>query len=184
MTRGGEAKQGAADKYVLAAIVLAIIVHLAAVIFVPRQRVSAAIDALSAGGMQFNHWQTMERLKEPVAGAPFPNTDVMSAACVFDVSPGPVLVTLAPWDSYWSLVFYNDQGEPFETIADREAQSTRFVLVRAGQSAPRRETNVIETPSARGMIVLRRLAPSASRYAEAASAARNDVCGNLQALSR
>ena len=62
LPKHGQEKHGASDKYVLAAIVLAIIVHLAVIVFVPRQRIHEAMDALSAGGMQFNHWAQMERL--------------------------------------------------------------------------------------------------------------------------
>ncbi len=176
-------KHGAADRYVLAAIVLTILVHLAVVVLVPRQRIHEAMDALSAGGMQFNHWTRMERFAEPVADLALPNPDVMSAACVFDVSPGPVLINLAPWDAYWSLVFYDERGQVFETITDREAQGRmRFVLMRQGQREPRGQAHIVQVPSARGMAIVRRLAPSVSRHAEATRAAQADVCGNLQAL--
>ena len=109
----------------------------------------------------------------------------MSAACVFDVSPGPVLINLAPWDAYWSLTFYDEQGQAFETVTDREARGDmRFVLMRRGQREPREQAHIVQVPNARGMAIVRRLAPSASRHRDASLAAQNDVCGNLQALSR
>jgi uncharacterized membrane protein len=178
------------EKYILAALAIAALSHLAIIHLVPCHRIDAAMDALSDGGMQFNQWARFERFAEPVAGAQAPNPDVMTAACVYDVAPGPVLITLGPWRDYWSLAFYDDQGEPYQTLSDREAPNRpRIVLMRRGAETPAiqmqgGQAQIVESPSGRGMVVLRRLAPSASSHAEAVRTAEADVCGNLEALNR
>lgn len=176
-------KAGSRDKFIIAALVAAAAGHLGYLAWAPRERVHESMDALSEDGMVFNRWIAAERFQDNVQGAPTPNPDLMTAACVFDVSPGPVLIELAPWDDYWSLSLYNADGDPFYTISDREIRgSARLVLTRHERDAPEHEGRIVETPSARGMAVLRRLAPSPSRHAQALRVAREDVCGNLAAL--
>jgi hypothetical protein len=55
------------------------------------------------------------------------------------------------------------------------------VLARRRRDAPEDAARVVQSPSARGIALIRRLAPTADEYNRAREAARGDVCGALNA---
>jgi uncharacterized membrane protein len=93
-------------------------------------------------------------------------------------------MAVAPWDAYWSLSLYADSSDNFFVIDDREARyGAEITLVRRGHAHPEGASMVVESPSRRGIALIRRLAPTRDAYDAAAQVARADVCASVAALT-
>jgi uncharacterized membrane protein len=165
-------------KYVWAAIAVAALSHFAVVYAAPRVLMSAAIDRLSqVGGV--NAWRLAERVTARSRAIVRPSPDFAYSACVYDLGQGPVVIAAAPWEAYWSLSLYAENTDNFFVIDDREARyGAEITLIRAGRAHPEGAAMVVESPSRRGVALIRRLAPSLETYAAAAQAARADLCAS------
>jgi uncharacterized membrane protein len=169
-------------KYLLTALALAIIVHLAIIFAVPQALMNVALKRLSDG--HYNQWRLAERVTPLSRTIVRPSPDFAYSACPYDLADGPVVLHVAPWDAYWSLSLYADNSDNFFTLNDREAQTgADITLIRRGSRAPETTDRVAESPSTRGVALIRRLAPTAEAFAAAGATARDDVCARLATLS-
>lgn len=169
-------------KYVWGAVAAAIIGHLAFVYAVPRVMMNVAIARLGAGGV--NHWQFAPRVTEASRTIVRPSPDFAYSACPYDLADGPVVMAVEPWDAYWSLSLYADNSDNFFVIDDREARyGAEITLVRRGHAHPEGASMVVESPSGRGIALIRRLAPTRDAYDAAAQVARADACASVAALT-
>lgn len=164
-------------KYVLAGFIVGLLAHFAVLHATPRFIMAAAMERLSGEGAHFNQWTLGERVTEASRTIVRPSPDFAYATCVYDLRNGPVTIHVAPWEQYWSLSFYSESSDNYYTLNDRDARGgAEITLVRAGRRAPDNAVRVIESPSQKGVAILRRLAPSAERFRAAEHAAQEDVC--------
>lgn len=169
-------------KYVAGALLIAAVTHIAAVHAIPRVLMNVAIERLGAGGL--NVWQLADRVTEDSRQIVRPSPDFAYSACVYDLSDGPMLITATPWNSYWSLSLYSANSDNYYVIDDREARyGAEVTLVRRGARHPEGASTVVESPSTRGIALIRRLAPSPATYAAAADVARRDLCESISRLA-
>ncbi len=168
-------------KYVLGALVIAALVHFAAIFAMPRVLMNVAMERIGAAGV--NAWHTSGRVTAASRQIVRPSPDFAYSACVFDLSEGPIIITATPWSDYWSLSLYGANSDNFFVIDDREARSgAEITLVRRGTTPPDDAPMVVESPSAHGIALIRRLAPSPSSYEAAARTASEDVCASVARL--
>ena len=164
-------------KYVLGALIAAALVHVAAIFAVPRVLMNVAMERIGAAGV--NSWHMNGRVTAASRQIVRPSPDFAYSACVFDLSHGPVVITATPWDDYWSLSLYGANSDNFFVIDDREARGgAEITLVRRGAAPPDTGATIVESPSTRGIALIRRLAPTASRYEAAKIVAADDICGS------
>ncbi|MDZ4692172.1 DUF1254 domain-containing protein [Terricaulis sp.] len=169
-------------KYVVGALIVAIVAHIVAIHAAPRLRMNIAIERLSADG--FNRWTFAERVTPASRQIVRPSPDFAYSACAYDLSEGPVILAAAPWDSYWSLSLYAANSDNFFVVDDREAHyGAEITLVQRGRPHPEGASQVVESPSQRGVALIRRLAPSPETYSAAANVAREDVCASVAGLA-
>jgi len=169
-------------KYAAGALLIAIVTHVVVVHAVPRVLMNIAIERLSAPG--FNRWTVADRVTPASRQIVRPSPDFAYSACAFDLSDGPVVLTATPWSSYWSLSLYGANSDNFFVIDDREAHyGAEITLVQRGRPHPEGASQVVESPSVRGVALIRRLAPSPDTYAAAAEVARGDVCSSVSRLA-
>lgn len=162
-------------QYVLGALIIAAIVHFAAIIAVPRVLMNVAMQRFGEDGD--NVWHLAERITVASQKIVRSSPDFAYSACVYDLSNGPVVIAAAPWDEYWSLSLYGDNTDNFFVIDDREAHhGAEITLIKRGTPHPDGASMIVESPSTRGIALMRRLAPTASTYSAAAAVAREDVC--------
>lgn len=166
-------------KYVLGALVIAIAVHFAAIYAAPRLMMNVAIERIGAvAGV--NAWRLGDRVTATSRWVVRPSPDFAYSTCVFDLSEGPVVITATPWGSYWSLSLYAANSDNFFVIDDREAHfGAEITLVRRGAAHPEGASMVVESPSTRGIALIRRLAPTPSTYDAAKAVAVEDVCASV-----
>lgn len=162
-------------RYVLAALLAAVAAHFVTVTLIPRVLTDAASGRIGAGGD--NAWHIAPRVTEASRTVVRPSPDMQYSACVYDLGRGPVTLRVTPWDGYWSLSLYADNSDTYFVIDDREAHDgAEIILVRRGRAAPEDAARVVESPSQRGIALIRRLAPTPSRFDAAKQAAGGDVC--------
>lgn len=163
-------------KFVWAALITAFITHFAVLHALPRMLMSTAIERISQG--QHNSWRVAERVTPTSRDIVRPSPDFAYSACAFDLGDGPVVLRVAPWPDYWSLSLYAANTDNFFVLDDRETRyDARITLVRAGRPHPEGAGQVVESPSRRGIALIRRLAPDVASYQGAVEAARGDICG-------
>jgi uncharacterized membrane protein len=171
-----------AAKYVWAALLVAVAAHFAIVHAIPRVLMDAAIERLSGG--RYNSWRFADRVTEHSRTIVRPSPDFAYSACPYDLSEGPIVIVAAPWDSYWSLSLYAANSDNYHVVDDREARNgVEITLIRRGAARPEDATLVVESPSRRGIALIRRLAPTLNDYNRASVAARDDICATLGSLA-
>lgn len=168
-------------KYVLGALIVGALVHFAAIFAVPYVMMNVAMERLGAAGV--NTWHLSDRVTAASRWVVRPAPDFAYSACVFDLSEGPVIITATPWDDYWSLSLYGANSDNFFVIDDREAHNgAEITLVRQGTPHPEGASMVTESPSTRGIALIRRLAPTPSAYDAAKAVSTEDVCASVASL--
>ena len=167
-------------KYLIGTLLAAIVTHFAVIFATPRVLMDAAFDRIGAGGT--NAWRVSDRVTPLSRTIIRPSPDFAYSACAYDLAEGPLTLRVAPWHAYWSLSLYGDNSDNYFVIDDREARNgVEVVLARRRRDAPEDAARVVQSPSARGIALIRRLAPTADEYNRAREVARGDVCGALNA---
>jgi uncharacterized membrane protein len=169
-------------KYIWAVLAIAVVSHVAFIHAAPRVMMGVAFDRIGAGGA--NRWQVADRVTPLSRQIVRPSPDFAYSACAYDLDDGPVVISAAPWSAYWSLSLYAANSDNFFVIDDREARyGAEITLVRASRSHPEGASMVVESPSRRGIALIRRLAPELDQYNAAAQVAREDVCSSVSTLT-
>lgn len=167
-------------KYLIGALVIAAVAHFAAIYATPRVLMNTAMTRLSVpvgGRTGVNTFRLGARVTPAARAVVRPSPDLAYSACVYDLSHGPVRLRVTPWRDYWSLSLFAANSDNFYVLDDREARDgIEITLVRAGAAAPRDAANVVESPSVRGIALIRRLAPSPDTYDAVSRIAPNDEC--------
>jgi uncharacterized membrane protein len=142
--------------------------------FAPSVIMSRAMAALAERGVVLHAFTTPQRVTPQSQQVVRSSPDLYYALCRYDlIDPGDRLeVTIGAWPDYQSLSFFDARTDNFATIrATGRAASVRLL---APGSTP--EQGAIVSPSAKGVILIRRLAPNAARFAAAAEVGEGDAC--------
>lgn len=92
------------------------------------------------------------------------NPDSIITSMAYDLSDGPVRVSGETWPRYWSLSFYQQNSDNFFVVNDLELPSSDFdfVLALEGQDTDGLGGTPIVSPTAKGIMLVRRFAADAS----------------------
>jgi uncharacterized membrane protein len=149
-------------------------VHIAALHSAPTVIMARAMDMLAQRGVALHRFTNPERVTPQTQNVVRSSPDLYYALCRYDLSnPGTHLsVQMGDWPDYQSLSFFAAQTDNFATIRG----TGKGVTVRLLPPGSPEADGAIVSPSAKGVILIRRLAPSAERFAAAASAGKADRC--------
>ena len=89
-----------------------------------------------------------------------PSPDLLYSACPFDLSRGPLRITAAVPDSYFSISAFADNTDNFFVINDRQIKAARVELTLARQGSDYRGgagERVVRSPSDEGILLVRTL---------------------------
>ena len=163
-------------KFVWAALIVAAVSHFAFIQAAPRVLTGVAIERLGDGG--FNQWRLAPRVTEQSRAIVRPSPDFAYSACAFDLSDGPIMIQVTPWEGYWSLSLYAANSDNFYVVNDREARAgANIVLSRHAHREDDESTaTFVRSPTTKGIALIRRLAPTPTAYAAASQVAQADVC--------
>lgn len=159
-----------------------IIGHIGLVMAVPHALMSVAMSRMSGDGARINQFVFGDRTTKDSRRVVRPSPDLAYASCVYDLSKGPLLVSAAPSPNqgYVSLSVFAANTDNIAALDTTQyPEGIRFVLKRKDQVAPA-GMQVVESPSDKGIILDRRLAPTAELFAEVDQARRVDSCAPVK----
>lgn len=155
-------------------VACAIAGHAATLYLAPGFIMGRAMQALAERGVALHAFTAPTRVTPQTQQVVRSSPDLYYALCRFSLGrPDAVLrVEMADWPDYQSLSFFDARTDNFATFRGTgEAVAVRLL---APGSAP--ETGAIVSPTSKGVVLLRRLAPDASRFAAASNIAKGDQC--------
>jgi uncharacterized membrane protein len=154
--------------WILGALLLAGIVHLSTVLAMPTAATQDAYSRL----VQLTPVNAVVALPPPSAQdstMPFMDPAFAIAVCRYDLAAGPIKLTAPVSQAYTSVTFYTRNSVAYYAINDRAAgrRAIELDLMTADQHAQVPEEEdvtaadrlIIDSPTRRGLIVLRALAP-------------------------
>lgn len=163
----------------LLVLIASIAVGHAAVLFLaPGVIMGKAMSAMEDRGMPTHGFRLVERMTPETQTVVRPSPDLAYSICLFDFGAGngqPLGVQAAAWSDYASVSFFDAQTNNFATLRDT-GDGIEAVLLPPGASAP---PESLVSPSDKGVILIRRLAPTQAAYREVAEIAVEDSCGTM-----
>lgn len=158
----------------------AIAAHAVTLYLAPGFIMARAMDALAQRGVALHRFTVPERVTPQTQNIVRSSPDLFYGLCRYDLSnPGMELaVTMSAWPDYQSLSFFDARTDNFAVL--RGTGKTVTVRLLSPGSDP--QEGAIISPTPKGVILIRRLAPDAERYATAAAISTGDHCrSSLQA---
>jgi uncharacterized membrane protein len=161
------------------AALVGLIAHFAVIFAAPYVLMGGAMKKLSGNGRAVNQFVFGPRTTEASRAVVRPSPDLAYASCVYDLAKGPLHVHAAPWSDYMSISVFQANSDNIFVQNDRQApMGIDFVLARKDQATPP-GARVVISPSVKGVILDRRLAPSQEAFAKADAARHADVCETI-----
>jgi uncharacterized membrane protein len=176
--------------YVLLCLVLAGLIHIAAVLALPGLAPKNAWARLVPVGST-NTLIQFPALKPGNEVMPMMAPDVRYAFCRFDLAQGPVRLKGTVPNDLWMIAFYTPEGDNFYTVPGADMRSAQLDLViatgeqtvaEAGVDAPEGadELFVIKSPVQEGIAIIRAPLSGPSRAARAEDALNATTCAPLK----
>lgn len=154
--------------WILSALLLGGVVHLATILVLPRAAAQNAYARLAA----LTPVNTVTPLAAPSAQSeilPFMDPAFAVAVCHYDLASGPLKLNAPVSQAYTSITFYTRNSVAYYAINDRAAgrRAIELELMTAEQHADLPEEEditsadrlIIESPTKTGLVMLRALAP-------------------------
>jgi uncharacterized membrane protein len=177
--------------WTLCVVLLAGIVHLGYVLFVPhvemRSKISELRQLADSGALTVLSREDSIRLIGP------DGQWLVHALCIYDLSNGPVTITAAVPNAYWSMTMYSAGGETFYSLNDRQAgiDLVALTLRQPGERLPADEeveltvpdddTLTVRAPESMGLVVMRALAGEAAEYGRISEVLAESSCRSAPA---
>ena len=167
-------------QWLTTAVVFALIGYFAIVFVTPNLLMAGAMKKISAGGRGVNQFIFAPRVSEKSRQVVRPSPDLLYSTCVYDLSKGPLKVHEAPWTDYVSLSVFQANSDNIFVMNDRQSPGgIDIVVAKKGQATPQ-GARVVISPSDKGIILDRRLAPTEEASLKADQARRADVCETIK----
>ena len=156
--------------------------HVATLHALPTLIMAKAIRTLQENGSPTNAFLMAPRMTPQTQTVVRPSPDLAYSICLFDVSDGPVLVQAARWPLYASMSVYDARTDNVAALSVQtgSGEANSIVITYKNHDAPPDEGAFrVAMDHPKGVVLIRRLAPTAELYAAAAAAAKGDVCAPL-----
>ena len=154
-------------RWVVGILLGAVAIHFAAVAALPSAIMSRAMSGMQlAAENEFAHPPLATAASRWVVR---PSPDLAYSSLVFDVSARALEVTVPLSAPYTSLSGFASNTDNFFAINDRSAGASEITVVIVGPGTPRGALGgerVVESPSNRGILLVRRVVPSPTAFAE------------------
>jgi len=162
-------------------LITAVAAHALALYLAPAVIMDRAMAALEARGVALHAFTTPQRVTPQTQSVVRSSPDLYYALCRYDLAnpTARLAVRMGDWPDYQSLSFFDARTDNFAVLRG----TGREIAVRLLPPGSAPEQGAIVSPTARGVILIRRLAPAAERFAAAAEAGKADACA-LDPVSR
>lgn len=171
--------------WLLGGVLLGGAVHLVTILILPRTATHDAYTRLTPLA-PLNRVAAIPAPTPESAVLPFMDPAFAAAVCRYDLSGGPMKLSIAVGQAYTSVSFYTRRGIAYYAINDRAAGRrviTLDLMTAEQRSAMPEEEDVtaadrliVESPSDTGLILLRALAPESSLMPQAQAAVTAAQC--------
>lgn len=150
--------------FVVATMLLAAAVHVATVWALPRFIMSKAMEKIG-GHVGVNELVNQAPPTDKSRAVVRPSPDLAYSICVLDLSKTPVRITVPLTAPYTSVALYGSNTDNYFVRNDREAGGKDLDVVVVGPGMAKSASvpagvSVIEAPSARGIMLVRRVVES------------------------
>jgi uncharacterized membrane protein len=166
-------------------LVVALLANVATTALIPRVIMSVAMKRMAetAGGANtlLNMPLVTPQNQKIVRSSP----DLAYSTCVLDLTNGPISIFIGKGSDYASAAFYAANTDNIFTLSDKSIgpQGARILVQAAGTQAQTGRGEVVVTlPSQHGLLLVRRLAPSAQAMARVEQERARDSCKGVPAL--
>ena len=159
---------------------LALGAYLLTIALVPRVLMYVAIERVRQGA-GFNAFFAAPLATDRSRAIVRPSPDLAYSSCPFDLSDGPVVVTVPAIPApYWSLSVFDARTDVAFVRNNVEAggQPIRIAIAMAGQPVPD-NMQAVRVADARGIALLRVLVQDRARFAAIDTARRAARCGPI-----
>ena len=171
--------------WIAGGLVMGGIVHLAAIMVLPRTATKDAYARLAALG-PVNGFAVLPAPTPQASSVPFMDPAFATAVCRYDLGKGPVKLTVPVSQAYTSVTFYTRYDVAYYAINDRAAGRRSIELdlmtTKQRQDLPEDEEItaadrlIVESPSLTGLIVARAFSPEPSQMPAATAALQPAQC--------
>ena len=167
-------------KWIAATLLVAAIVHIATVYFLPRLIMLRTVAGISRQAAA----NTILHAPRPNAnsrGVVRPSPDILYSICVYDLNAAGGAIRVSTHDmpdTYWSVSLFDVDTNNFYALNDRQtkAGAADFVLTASGAPAGNAGLPVVVPPTNRGIVLFRTLINDDSRIAEIDAKRRFAAC--------
>lgn len=165
-----------------AMLVCAAAVHLATLHFAPVVIMDRAMASLAERGVALHRFTVPQRITPQSQQVVRSSPDLYYALCRYDLrfEGSKLVVAIGAWPGYQSLSFFDARTNNFATLR-ASGQIRRVRLFQPGTTLQDRlnkpeEEDWIVSPSTRGVVLIRRLAPTKALFEAAKTAGQTDAC--------
>ena len=154
-------------------MLLALGTHMFVLYAAPTLIMGRAMGAMEERGVPLHAFTLAPRTTPQSQTVVRPSPDLAYSVCRYDFSiiDGPLRVRMAAWSGYSSVSFFSADTDNFLTVRG-DGKSHDIVLAGPGEATDGQS----ESPSEKGLILIRRLTPTQVHYDEAAKLAPGDLC--------
>lgn len=168
-------------------VIMGLIGHFATLHMTPGVIMSKAMKQIEARGVALHRFSLLPRTTPKTQTVVRPSPDLAYSICRFDLSGDEVLVVRAGlYDNYTSVSFFDMHTNNFATVrvgaGDNPASGSEILLRGPGGAKLEHAAYVgpqFESPTQRGLILIRRVAPTVAAYEKVISIASDDSCALL-----
>lgn len=162
----------------LIAAIAAVVSHLAILYSAPGFIMDRAMVMLEEREIEYHAFTLAPRTTPQTQSVVRPSPDLAYSACLFDLDEAPegLVVRMAATDGYSSLSFFDASTNNFATF--RGNGQTIFIELLPPGLEPS-STGQLTSPSSKGIILIRRLAPTVEEYAGVQAVAEGDTCNAI-----
>ena len=174
--------------WIAGGLVMGGIVHLAAIMVLPRTATKDAYTRLAALG-PVNGFAVLPAPTPQASSVPFMDPAFATAVCRYDLGKGPVKLTVPVSQAYTSVTFYTRYDVAYYAINDRAAGRRSIELdlmtTKQRQDLPEDEEItaadrlIVESPGTTGLIVARAFSPEPSQLPAATATLAAAQCRPL-----
>ncbi len=166
------------------AVAAGVAAHVLTLRAIPHRAMSLVFERVGATAGGVNAWLHPPRVTPASRNVVRPSPDLIYSICVYDLSGGPVDVSMSPSANYHSLSLYDARTDNFFVVNDR-ALGGQPAQVRIVSQAQARAlgggfdpAQTAVSATTKGVALIRRLATSDTEFADAEAARPGDVCAH------